>query len=206
MHFLLISDQSIGSHQPVTVQLQPVKLHTYSPICSEQLLIKWAVRGCDYSPTIGLSEEKDKLVTENLRQKKKSTSSPVPLYTIHQPTVHACIKFKLSILHKSWEKCDENFNIWKLERKKNEEIKGQIRSSSLIPIYMIYPPMWVPSFNLVGQTIQEKSVMKNSNVWKVERKKNEEIKGQIKSSSLIPVYSIHYTSNHFPCLYQVSNL
>ena len=30
-----------------------------------------AVRGSDYSPAIGLSEEKDKLVTENWRDRKR---------------------------------------------------------------------------------------------------------------------------------------
>ena len=32
----------------------------------------------------------------------------------------------------------KNFNVRKLERKKNEEIKGRIGSSSLIPVYTIY--------------------------------------------------------------------
>ena len=51
--------------------------------------------------------------------------------------------------------------------------------------------MCVPSFNLLGLTVPEKSVAKNFKVWKLERKKNEEIKGWIGSSSLIPVYMIH---------------
>ena len=73
------------------------------------------------------------------------------------------------------------FNVWKLERKK--EIKGQI-SSSLIPVYTIHLPtihLW-PSFSLLDLTVPEKNVTKNFNVWKLERKKNEEIKGQISSS------------------------
>ena len=45
----------------------------------------------------------------------------------------------------------------------------------------------VPSFNLLGLTVPEKSVTKKFNVWKLERKKNEEIKGRINTSSLIPV-------------------
>ena len=31
----------------------------------------------------------------------------------------------------------------------------------------------VPSFNLLGLTVPEKGVMKNFDVWKLERKKNE---------------------------------
>ena len=37
--------------------------------------------------------------------------------------------------HSSWEKCDET-----LRERKNEEIKGRIRSSSLIPVYTIHLP------------------------------------------------------------------
>ena len=61
-------------------------------------------------------------------------------------------------------------------RKKNEEIKGQISSSSLILVYMIHLPtvhvctklqssrplsMCVSSFNFLGLTVPEKSVTKN---------------------------------------------
>ena len=34
----------------------------------------------------------------------------------------------------------KTFNVRKLERKKNEEIKGQISQSSLIPVYTIHLP------------------------------------------------------------------
>ena len=37
----------------------------------------------------------------------------------------------------------------------------------------------VLSFNLLGLTVPEKSVTKNFNVWKLERKKNEEIKEHV---------------------------
>ena len=67
-----------------------------------------------------------------------SSSSLIPVYTIHLPTVHVCTKFQSSMPHSSWEKCDKNFNVWKLERKKNEEINGQIGSSSLIPVCLIH--------------------------------------------------------------------
>ena len=41
----------------------------------------------------------------------------------------------------------------------------------------------IPSFNLLGLIVPEKSMTKNFNVWKLERKKNYEIKGWISSSS-----------------------
>ena len=50
--------------------------------------------------------------------------------------------------------------------------------------------MFVWSFNLLGLTVSEKTPTKIFNAWKLERKKNEELKGQI-SSSLILVYMIH---------------
>ena len=85
--------------------------------------------------------------------------------------------------HNSWEKCDKNslcvpifsllglivpkksdekFQCWKLERKKKEEIKEQISSSSLIPVHMIHLPTvhMCTKFNLLGLTIPEKSVTK----------------------------------------------
>ena len=64
--------------------------------------------------------------------------------------------------------------------------------------------MSVLSFNLVGLTISEKSVPKNCNVSKLERKKNEEIKGQIGSSSLIPVNMIHLHTVHVCTKFQSS--
>ena len=56
--------------------------------------------------------------------------------------------------------------------------------------------MYVPSFNLLGLIVPEKSVMKNFSVWKFGRKENEEIKGWISSSSLIPIYLIELYTVH----------
>ena len=59
---------------------------------------------------------------------------------------------------------------------------------------------WI-SFNLLGLTVLEKKVTKIFNVWKLERKKNEEItiyKQQQTDSG------IHDTSAHYPHVYQVS--
>ena len=135
---------------------------------------------------------------ENWRDKKWkikgqiSSSSLISVQTIYLPTVHVCTMFQPSRPHSSWEKNYKNFNVWKLERKNKEERKGRIRGSSLIPVCTIHlpPSMCVPSFNLLGLIVPEKSVTKNFNVWKSERKKKE-LKGPISSSSLIPVQTIH---------------
>ena len=67
-----------------------------------------------------------------------SSSSLIPVYMIHLPTVHVWTKFQSSRPYSSWETCDEKFQCWKLERENNNEIKGWIRNSSLIPVYMIH--------------------------------------------------------------------
>ena len=46
----------------------------------------------------------------------------------------ACITFQLSILFSSWVKCDEKFNIWKLERKgtgKKQQPDSGIHATSI---------------------------------------------------------------------------
>ena len=106
----------------------------------------------------------------------------------------------LTVPEKSMTK---NINVWKLERKKNEEIKGKIGSSSLIVVYTYPLSTCVPNFNLLGLRVPEKSVTKNFNVWKLERRKNEEIKGWI-CSSLIPVYMIHLSTVHVCTKFQSS--
>ena len=113
---------------------------------------------------------------ENWRERKNeeiegwiSSSSLILVYMIHLPTVHACTKFQSSRPHSSREKCDKKFQCWELVRKKNEEIKACIRSSSLIPVYMIHLHTAHVStkFQTLGLTVPKKSVTKNSNVWKV---------------------------------------
>ena len=77
---------------------------------------------------------------EEIKEWISSSSSLIPVYMIHLPTVHVCTIFQSSRPHSSREKCDEKFQCWKLERKKNEEIKRRINSSSLIPVNMIHLP------------------------------------------------------------------
>ena len=76
-------------------------------------------------------EKCDKILFENWRERKLkkqiSSSSLILVYTIHPPIVHVCNKFQPCRPHSSSEKCDKNFNIWKLETKKNEELRIRIR-------------------------------------------------------------------------------
>ena len=111
------------------------------------------------------------------------SSSMIPVYTIHPPIFHVCNKFQLSRSHSSWEKYDETFDVWKLERKKYEKIKGWIRAAAWFwYIWYIHPfSTCVPSFNLLGLTVPEKKVTKKFHVWKLERKKDE--KGWIRAAA-----------------------
>ena len=75
------------------------------------------------------------------RKKNKGTkksSSMSPVYTTHPPIFHMCNKFQTSRPHSSWEKCDEKFSCLKIGEKEKWKIKGQISSSSLIPVYTIH--------------------------------------------------------------------
>ena len=53
-----------------------------------------------------------------------SSSSPIPVYTIHLSTVHVCTKFQPSRPHSSWEKCDKNFQCLKIGEKEKWRNKG----------------------------------------------------------------------------------
>ena len=112
---------------------------------------------------------------------------------IHDTSAHCVLSFNLLGLTVSEKSVTKNYNARKLERKKNEEIKGQIRAAAWFwyTLYICPLSMCVQSFNLLGLIVPEKSVTKIFNVWKLERKKNEKIKGMNKSSSMIPVYTIH---------------
>ena len=135
-----------------------------------------------------------------------SSSSLNLVYTIHLPTVHVCTKCQSSRHHSYWQKCDEKFQCWKLERKKNEEIKGWIRAAAWFWYTWYICPLstCVPIFKLLGLTVPEKSVMKSFKVENWRKRKNEEIKGQISSSNLIPVYMIHLPTVHVCTKFQSS--
>ena len=53
------------------------------------------------------------------------------VYTIDQSFAHVCIKFQLLCLSVPEKREIKLFDIWKLERKKNEEIKGRISRMNL---------------------------------------------------------------------------
>ena len=97
---------------------------------------------------------------------KQQPDSGIHATSAHCPRVY---RFSNSRPHSSREKCDENFQWWKLERKKNEQIKGWISSSSLIRVHMIHPPTVhvCTKFQPSRLTVPEKNVTKNSKVWKV---------------------------------------
>ena len=78
----------------------------------------------------------------------------------------------------------KNFNVWKLERKKNEEIKGWMRAAAWFWYTWYICPLstCVPSFNILGLTVPEKNVMKIF-IWKVTEWQNHRMtEGQGKSS------------------------
>ena len=139
-----------------------------------------AVRGSDCSPAIMLSEEKDKFVTENWRERKIeqiSSSSLISVYIIYASIVHMYTKFQLSRPHSSWEKCDKNCNVWSLEWKKYEKIKGLVSGSYWFWYTRYIHPMStsVPSLKLLELTVPEKNV---AQIWfflTLEREKTEEI-------------------------------
>ena len=113
-----------------------------------------------------------------------SNSSLIPVYMIHLPTVYVCSKFQSSWPHSSWEKSDEKFQCWKLERKTNEEIKGWISSSSLIPVYTIsLPTVHVCTKFQSSRPQFPRKVWPKIYMLTIEEKENEEIKGQMRAAA-----------------------
>ena len=127
------------------------------------------------------------------------------VYMTHLPTFYVCTKFQFSRPHSSWEKSDETFQCWKLERKKNEEIKGRIRSSSLILVYMIHLPTVQTCTNIQpsGPHSSWEKCDKNILMFENWRKRKMKNKGTNMQQQL-PDSSIHHTSTRCPRVYQVS--
>ena len=94
------------------------------------------------------------------------------------------------------------FENW--ERKKHEEIKGWISSSSLIPAHKIHLPSVYFKFQSSRPCSSREKSDERSQCWKLERKKNVEIKGWMSSSSLIMVYMIHLPTVHVCTNFQTS--
>ena len=158
-----------------------------------------AVRGSDYSPTIVLSEEKDKFVTENWRKRKKWTNKA----TNKQQQPNSCINhtcthcphvpsFKFLGLKAPEKNVTKIVNVWKLERKKNKEIKGQTSGSSLI---LVHPPTVnkCTKFKLFWPHSSGEKCDENFKFLNIGEKVK---KGQARSSSLTAVYMIHPPIDH----------
>ena len=122
------------------------------------------------------------------------------VYTIHPPTVHVGITFQPSasqFLRKVWQK---HFNVWKLERKKNEKIKQQICSIRLILVHPLIVHVCTKFQPSRPHSSWEKCD-ENFIIWILEKEK---IKGQISSRSLILVYTIHPPTVHVCTKFQPS--
>ena len=139
-------------------------------------------------------------IGEKEKRKKwtNKSSSMILVYMIHPPIFQVCSKFQPSRPYSSGEKCDEKYSCLKIGEKEKWKIKGWICSSSLISVYRIHLPTVheCMKFQPSRPHSSGESVTKKFNVWKLERKKNEEIKRRICSSSLIPVYTIHLQIVH----------
>ena len=86
------------------------------------------------------------------------------------------------------EKSDKKFNVLEFERKKIVEKKRNKQTPAAWFKYTWYInllSMCGPSFNFVCLSVPEKRAMKFFDIWKLERKKNEEIKGRISRRNLV---------------------
>ena len=90
------------------------------------------------------------------------------------------------------EKRDKNcFGIWEKENWRNKGINKHQQpdsSNTWCTWYINLLSMCGPSFSFVGLSVSEKREMKLFDIWKLDRKKNEEIKGRICRRSLVLCY------------------
>ena len=106
-----------------------------------------------------------------------SSHSLIPVYMIHLPTAHMCTKFQPSRPYSFWEKCDKNFNVWKLSRKKNKGMNKRQQPDSGIHETSIHCPQvyQVQAFKFQPSrpySSWEKVWRKILMFWKLEKKKN----------------------------------
>ena len=130
------------------------------------------------------------------------SSHLILVYTIHPPFVHVCTKFQPSRPQSSWEKCEENFNTWILEK---EKIKNKGMNKQQQPDSGIHPPTVHVCTKFQPSRLQSswEKCEENFNTWILEKEK---IKGWISSSSLILVYTIHPPTVHVCTKFQPSRL
>ena len=147
----------------------------------------------------------EKSVTKNWEKEKwrnkgmNKSSSLIPIHTMNLSLSMCVQSFNLQGLTVPEKSVTKNFTVWKLERKKNEETKGQIRAAAWFwyARYICPLSICVPSFNLKASQFLRK-VWRKIVMCENWRKKNEEIKEQQHDSS------IHDTSSHCPHGYNVS--
>ena len=127
-------------------------------------------------------------------------------FSIHDSSTHCPLGYNVStfkasqFLRKVWQK---HFNVWKLERKKKEKIKGQICNSHLILVYTTHPPIVhaCTKFQLSRPNSSWEKCDKSFNFWILEKEK---IKKKGTNKQQQPDSGIHHTSTHCPRAYQVS--
>ena len=126
------------------------------------------------------------------------SSSLIPVYRIHLPTVHLCTEFQPTRPDGACEKCDKTL------RQKNKEIKGRISSSSLIPVHRIRLPTihMCTKFQPTRPHSSWEKIDENLQCLKIGEKAKWRNKGTNKQQK--PDYGIHDTSTHCPYVYQVS--
>ena len=110
-----------------------------------------------------------------------SSSSLIPVYTIKPPIVHVCTKFQPSRPqfqpsrpHSSWEKYDENFQCLKIGEKEKWRNQGKNKSSSLIPVNTIHPPI-VHVYTKFQYSRPHSSWEKCDEIFSFERLRNDEM-------------------------------
>ena len=141
--------------------------------------------------------EKEKWRNKEMNKKQQPDSGK------HYTSVHMYTNFQSSRPHSSREKCDEKCQCRKLERKKNGEIKEQISSSSLIPVYVIHLPI-VHVCTKFQSSRPHSSREKCDKNFSVENGEKDKWRNKGTNKQQQPDSSIHDTSAHCPRVYQVS--
>ena len=70
--------------------------------------------------------------TKHTNKGKISISCLILVYTIQQPDVHVCSKFQLCKLQNFRNICEDHFNMYILDRQKNNQINEQSDSGILV--------------------------------------------------------------------------
>ena len=133
--------------------------------------------------------------------KNKGTNKSGSLITLHNTStmcvtsVSMCVPsfnlLGLTVPEESVTKKFQSLKIGEKEKLRNKETNKQQQPDSGIHDTSAHCPLSVPSFNLLGLTVPEKSVTKIFLMLENCRERKMKNKGMNKSSSLIPIYTIH---------------